>query len=92
MIILISLFTLGILLGWVFRKAEKLEAISGKLTFGAIALLLFLLGLGVGVNDEVRKHLDTLGLTALLIAAFSVAGSILMAWLTWKLFYRKNEK
>lgn len=92
MIILIGLFSLGILLGWVFRRVERLEAISGKLTFVAIALLLFLLGLGVGVNDEVRNHLDTLGLTALLIATFSVAGSIFMAWLTWKLFYRRNEK
>ena len=92
MIILISLFLLGILLGWMFRKIEKLEAISGRLTFASIALLLFLLGLGVGANDEVRNHLDTLGLTALLIAVFSIAGSILMAWLTWKLFYRKNEK
>ncbi len=92
MIILISLFSLGILLGWLFRKIERLEVFSGKLTFGAIALLLFLLGLGVGVNDEVRNHLDTLGLTAFLIAVFSVAGSISMAWLTWKIFYKRNEK
>jgi len=92
MIILISLFSLGILLGYIFRKKERLEAISGKLTFVAIALLLFLLGLGVGVNDEIRNHLDTLGLTALLIASFSIAGSIFMAWLTWKIFYKRNEK
>jgi len=92
MIILISLFSLGILFGWVFRKIERLEALSGKFTFAAIALLLFLLGLGVGANDEVRTHLDTLGLTGFLIALFSIAGSIFMAWLTWKLFYRRNEK
>lgn len=92
MIILISLFTFGILLGYIFRKKDKLEAISGKLSYVAIALLLFLLGLGVGVNKEIRSHLDSLGLTALLIAAFSIAGSIFMAWIIWKLFYKTNEK
>lgn len=91
MLILITLFAAGILLGWIFRKIRKLEKISGKLTFAAIALLLFLLGLGVGTREEVRSHLDSLGLTGLLIAIFSIAGSILFAWITWKVFYRKHE-
>ncbi len=91
MLILITLFIVGILLGWILRKLKNLEKISGKLTFAAIALLLFLLGLGVGTRDEVRSHLDTLGLTGLLIAVFSIAGSILFAWITWKIFYRKHE-
>lgn len=91
MLILITLFIVGILLGWLFRKLKNLEKISGKLTYAAIALLLFLLGLGVGTKDEVRNHLDSLGLTGLLIAVFSIAGSILFAWITWKLFYRKHE-
>ncbi len=92
MLILISVFLIGILLGWLFRKKEKLEFVSGKLTLVSIAALLFLLGLGVGINDEVRNHLDTLGLTGLLIALFSVAGSIFTAWITWNIFYKKNER
>lgn len=92
MIILVTLFSLGILLGWLFNKQKRLEAISGKLSLASIALLLFLLGLGVGAKDEVRNHLDTLGLTGLLIAVFSIAGSLLLAWITWKIFYQKSEK
>lgn len=87
MVILIGIFILGILLGWLFRRIKKLESFSGKLIFVSIALLLFLLGWGVGANDDIRNHLDTLGLTGLLIALFSISGSILMAWVTWKLFY-----
>ncbi len=91
MIILLSIFALGIWLGWLFKRIKNLEAISGKLSFVSIAFLLFLLGIGVGAKEEVRSHLDTLGLTGLLIALFSTAGSIFLAWLTWKIFYRKNE-
>ena len=92
MLILISFFAGGILLGWIFRNLRGIEPVSGKLTLLAIVLLLFMLGLGVGTQDEIREHLDKLGLTGLLIALFSIAGSVFFAWITWKLFYKKNEK
>ena len=91
MIIILSIFALGILLGWLFKKTKKLERISGKLSMASIALLLFLLGIDVGAKEEVRSHLDTLGLTGLLIALFSIAGSLFFAWITWRIFYWKNE-
>ena len=77
-------------MGWLFKKTKNLEGISGKLSMASVALLLFLLGIDVGAKEEIRNHLDTLGLTGLLIAIFSIAGSLFFAWITWRIFYRKN--
>lgn len=49
-----------------------------------IWLLLFLLGVEVGSDPEVVGGLATLGIAALAIFAFSVAGSIAASWLLWR--------
>lgn len=46
--------------------------------------LLFLLGVEVGSDPAVVGSLATLGTAALAIFAFSVAGSIFVAWLLWR--------
>lgn len=46
--------------------------------------LLFLLGVEVGADPAVVGGLATLGATALVIFAFSVAGSALLAWALWR--------
>ena len=91
MLFVLGSFLLGILIGIVFRHVHWLEPLSGKLTQGAVIVLLFLLGLGVGLNEEIRNHLDVLGLQGLLIACFAVAGSLLLSWVIWILYYKRNE-
>ena len=49
-----------------------------------IWLLLFLLGLEVGSDPAVVGGMATLGRTAFVIFACSVAGSICMSWLLWR--------
>lgn len=90
MLAILAIFAAGIILGLIFRKWEKPRLISERLSGIAVGLLLFLLGTGVGMNREIRSHIDTLGLTALLIALFAVAGSLLTATVTWYLFFRKK--
>ncbi len=90
MYLILAIFATGIMLGLLLRKQEKIRIWSSRFSSAAVALLLFLLGTGVGMNREIRTHLDTLGLTALLIAVFSIAGSLVTARLTWYLFFRKK--
>ncbi len=55
-----------------------------------IWLLLFLLGLEVGSDPTVVGGMATLGRTAFVIFACSVAGSICMSWLLWRCVRRRD--
>ena len=80
----------GIFIGWIFHAREKFLTLTGKLTNWAIYLLLFLLGLSVGTNDKILSNFDKIGWQAISLTVFAVIGSILMAWLTYNLFFKKR--
>lgn len=88
MLIVIGLMVSGILLGYLFRE-RNLKFIQKLITW-AIFILLFLLGLSVGVNDQIMDNLDTIGMDALLITFGAVAGSILCAWGIYKFYFFKG--
>jgi uncharacterized membrane protein YbjE (DUF340 family) len=89
--VLVSL-ALGILLGVVLRRSEKLLRIVDRLTAWFIYLFLFLLGLTVGLNRAVIANLGSLGLQAAAIAVACVAGSLLPAFFVYRLFYVKKKQ
>lgn len=90
MISVLILMTSGIIVGWIFHhKTIFLQWIS-KLTNWAIYLLLFLLGLAVGTNDEILSSFDKIGYLSIAITLFAVAGSILTGWVTYHLFFKNN--
>ena len=92
MITVLILMTAGIIIGWFLHKKEKILKISSELTNWAIYLLLFLLGLSVGTNEKILNNFDQIGYQAILITVFAVSGSVLVSWLTYVLFFRKNER
>ena len=90
MIPVLLLMTSGIIVGWILHhKTSFLQWIS-KLTNWAIYLLLFLLGLAVGSNEEILSSFDKIGYLSIAITLFAVAGSILTAWITYQLFFKNN--
>ncbi len=92
MITVLILMTLGIVIGWFIHKKENILKFVSKLTNLSIFLLLFLLGLSVGTNDQIIKNFDQIGLLAITITVFAVLGSVLVSWLTYILFFKKNER
>lgn len=55
--------------------------------------LLFLLGIEVGSDNRVVSGIGTLGLEALLLSAGGIAGSVFLAWMTWrKIFQGRRNK
>lgn len=46
--------------------------------------LVFLFGVSIGGDRDVVSKLHGFGLTALVVAVFSVMGSVLGAWALWK--------
>ncbi len=92
MITVLVLMTFGILIGWFLHKKEKILKISSELTNWAIYLLLFLLGLSVGTNEEILSNFDKIGYQSIMITVFAVLGSVLVSWLTYILFFKKDER
>lgn len=82
MLVLFAVIFGGIVTGRLL-SSRRLAFVPRFITF-VIWALLFLLGLEVGSDPAVVNGMATLGLTALVIFAFSVAGSIAASWLLWR--------
>lgn len=77
----------GVLTGYCIRKG-KTQWIPGLITL-AVWILLFLLGIAVGHNEEILGHLDTIGWQALLLSLGAVLGSVLLASVVYRYFFKK---
>lgn len=80
----------GIALGYLLRKVEILQKIGKPISY-TILLLLFLLGISVGANQEIVNNLAHLGGQAFLIALAGTAGSVLAAWAVYNLFFKERS-
>ena len=77
----------GILTGYLLRK--KKMNYQSQIIMALIWILLFLLGLEVGSNEQVIKESGHLLLQAFLIATAGTLGSVLAAKLLWKYINKK---
>ena len=85
MLRIVGIMLLGVLTGYILRN-HKLGFVQKLITI-AIWLLLFLLGIAVGINDDIMNNLDTIGLQALILASGAVLGSVVLAWCVYKFFF-----
>ena len=90
MVTVISLLVAGIILGYLLRNRRKFLVVSARLTDGAIFLLLFFLGVSVGMNEEVISNFQNIGLQAFLLTVLATLGSVIVTWLFYLLFFRKR--
>lgn len=90
MFTIIGLMLTGMLLGFLLRK-HKLSGIHKIITV-LIWLLLFLLGIDVGGNQEIINGLHTIGMEALIITLAAVLGSVTAAWGLWYVLYKRNKE
>lgn len=84
---IVGVMLAGVLTGYFLRK-KSLGFVS-KLIMVAIWILLFLLGIAVGNNDEILNNLDTIGLQALVLSIGAVGGSVVLAWVVYRFFFSK---
>lgn len=88
MFTIIGFMLSGMLLGFLLRK-KQLSKISRVITI-LIWLLLFLLGIEVGNNEQIIKGIHTLGLEAFILTIGGLLGSVIAAWILWKILYKKK--
>ncbi len=78
------------LLGFLLRQRKKLISANERLITYAIYLLLFLMGVSIGSNQQIMGSLSSLGITALVVSVGAVVGSILLGFLVSKLFFKSK--
>lgn len=91
MISIVLVLSGGILLGLLLVNKPVLHRINNQLFNWSVYLLLFLLGISVGTNKEIISNLHKIGYEAAAIALFSIAGSVFLSWLLFRLVFIKNE-
>lgn len=88
MFTIIGLMLTGMLIGFTIRK-RQLTGIHQIIT-SLIWILLFLLGVEVGSNEEIIKGLHSLGIEAFILTIGGLLGSVIAAWILWKILYKKK--
>ena len=88
MFTIIGLMLTGILLGYLLRKRD-LKKIHQIITL-LIWLLLFILGIEVGSNEQIIKGLYTIGLEAVILTLGGTLGSVIAAWALWRALYKRK--
>jgi len=92
MITVIIVMTVGIVLGLFFNKLPKMLKAVDKLISYAIYLLLFLLGVSVGINEKIISNLDSIGKKALWITFGAIMGSVLVCWGLYQFVFKMHTQ
>ena len=88
MFTIIGLVLTGMLLGYLLRKRD-LKKIHPTITL-LIWLLLFILGIEVGSNEEIIRGLHTIGYEAVVLTLGGTLGGVIAAWALWRALYKRK--
>ncbi|MDA3958699.1 LysO family transporter [Oceanispirochaeta sp.] len=92
MLTVIIIMTLGMAAGFILRKFKRLYNRLDKTVSSVIYLLLFLLGVSVGQNKTIINNFHLIGLKALIITSASVFGSLVLAALVFRFFFKQEQR
>lgn len=90
MLLLLGILFLGLFIGYIFRKKNKIDKILDKLIMGAIFLLLFFIGVDVGSNKLIINNLHKIGLNAVILTIGAVIGTIFLSTIVYNFFFKKK--
>lgn len=79
MLVEISCLVLGVPVGYILRKSPLVIKCTDVALTWSVRLLLLLLGLALGADDELMSRMDSLGLRGAGISLCCVAGSLVGA-------------
>ena len=85
------LMLLGIASGYAFRNVGLLKNID-KGVSATVLLMLFVFGVTIGADDELTGNLGHYGIHAAILALFGTVGSLLAAYLAYRLTVRNKRK
>ncbi|WP_300673379.1 LysO family transporter [Desulfoluna sp.] len=86
MIEILVIMAAGMMIGYLLRQKKALFAALDRVVMAVIFLLLFVLGISVGLNETVVGNIHMIGVKAVVLTFGAVAGSILCCRFAWGLF------
>lgn len=92
LLLYLAILVLGGVLGYKDMVSEKLNKKLSTIQNLCLLLLLFIMGVKIGLDDKVFSSLFTIGFKALVISLFTVLFSILAVYIVSKLAFKKEEK
>lgn len=87
---IILFMALGVLVGAVIPLKERQVSLLGKLQSAGVILLLFIMGLSMGLDRKLLSQLSTLGYKALVFAVLTTVFSIALVFLFTRRLGRKE--
>jgi uncharacterized membrane protein YbjE (DUF340 family) len=91
MIIVLLLMLAGIIAGFALNRYPKVIQLNDKLTSLAIYVLLFLLGISVGLNKTIIQNLDKIGLQAFIITIGAISGSVFALYFVYRFVFKTRQ-
>ena len=88
---IIAIMLTGITLGYLFRNKSFLQNTEKTISI-TIFLLLFIMGITIGSNDNLIRNLGNFGWQAAIIAFSATCGSVLASWLVMRFFFNKDTE
>ncbi len=88
----IILFITGIIAGRFFRNRDSARKWIDILVTWAVYILLFLLGISVGINDKIINDFSRIGYTSVLLTIGAVLGSIILAKIVYVYFFDRSSE
>lgn len=85
----ISIMAFGVLIGYPLRHRAPQYKLN-SLIHGVVCLLLFLLGLSIGLNKLIIDNLSYFCGQAAVISSLSILGSMLASLAVYHLFFKKG--
>jgi len=91
MIYIVLSLAAGFFVGYKSKITEKMVKINSKIQTLCLVSLIFVMGMGIGMNKEVLENLSTLGLKAILFALITSGGSVLVVYLFSFILEKKED-
>ncbi len=91
MLYLILTLCAGIVAGWLSRRC-KFVSFTGKAISVTICVMLFVMGVEIGADENVLRNLSGVGLQSLLLAFAGVAGSSVFVAVLYRIVFQGRHE
>lgn len=92
LILYLAILAFGAFVGAKRLSPEKEYKWIGKVQFVAIMILVTAMGIRIGANDRVISSLADIGISAFVVTAFVMAGSLAATFFVRKYFLKMDKK
>lgn len=92
MLLIVIALLFGFLLGTIKCVPPKIVSLRNAFINGGVLLLVFGMGISIGVNPQITRNLKVIGFRALILALLSSLGGMLGAFLMERYFQKAMKE